>query len=567
MGAIRARDLKTLATLGEIQDQEYQDPEFHRLLALRQVRTLFSKNEFFTDDKKCSLAAEKSFLEAEKLCRITNKRLDWYYSQQGRLDPALRTVLSRMEREIASLLGDMETNLPDIRRMVRLTNGATEDRTRKRSHPFMKITGRLRAPRTAIPQLGTYLQEIGVELSSCKFTAVEHNTVVMVPKSWKTHRTIAKEPTHSLPFQLALDSFLKRKLRRWGIDLSSQEKNQELARLGSLDGSLATIDLAMASDTLSFNAVAWMLPTDWFGLFKSFRSSSYRASFGSGSYAKFSSMGNGYTFTLETLIFGAACRAVGSQRYAVYGDDIVIESELVTKLYKLLSFLGFKTNKEKSFVRPDSRFRESCGCDYYRGSLVTPFYLREVPKFSDRPGLCHMMNGLLKETFPGQLWDQFLRWIRDHQIRLVPQNEDTRSGVFISPTMAWRTGRLFVERKPQRWGSANPDYGFAVFQGYSPIQDVRKTHGWRSLLLWHMRAVGEVRALINCPKRFGQLLLALNASVVSDVDQVRITSYVALRSRYVHKTKRFAPVHNRTADYLFLWDEVVGSNLPPRKLR
>jgi hypothetical protein len=376
LGCLRARDLKTLASLGQIPDLEHHDQAINRLLALRQIRTLFSKNEALTDDVRCTKAAEHSFQRAERICRITNKRLDWYGVKEERQNPFLEKCLSKMQRDIAALLGDVDSYKAVMNRDVRLTNGATEDRTRKRSHPFMKITGKLRSTRASVLYLGGLLQEIGADLTSCRFTAVENNTVIFVPKNWKTHRSIAKEPTHALPFQLALDSFIKRRLKKWGIDLSSQLRNQELAREGSIDGSLATIDLEMASDTLSYNTVALLLPHEWFRLFEAFRSSKYKASFGSGSYAKFSSMGNGYTFTLETLIFGAACRAVGSQRYAVYGDDIVIESELVGSLFKLLSFLGFKVNKEKSYVNPASRFRESCGSDYYNGRLVTPLHER-----------------------------------------------------------------------------------------------------------------------------------------------------------------------------------------------
>lgn len=563
LGAVRARDLKTLASLVEIRDREYQDPEIQRIVALRQIQTLFSKNEVFSDDRTCSKAAQDSFLRAERLCRITNKRLDWFYARQDRLDPVLANQLRRMESAIASLLGDLDSQLPHVLGKVRLTSGATEDRTRKRSYPFLKLTGKLRAPVASIPYIGNRLLEMGVDLSSCKFTAVENNTVVFVPKSWKTHRTIAKEPTHSLPFQLALDSFLKGKLRRWGVDLSSQEKNQKLARVGSLDGSLATLDMSMASDTLSFNAVAWMLPYDWFKLFCSFRSSSYSAPFGSGAYAKYSSMGNGYTFTLETLIFAAACRAVGSQQYAVYGDDIVIETDLVTEVQKLLNFLGFRFNRDKTFLDRSSRFRESCGHDYYKGVLVTPFYLRETPKVSDKSGMCHAINGLIRETLPGRLWDYLLELALKHKLRFVPFNEDTRSGVFISPSLAWRSGRLRIDnRRTSGRGVENPSYGQPVYDGYSMRQDVRKTTGWRSLLLWHVNANwGGGRAPYDYPKRTSQLLLTLNAGMVGDLAGENITSRVAIRTRYVHATRRFAPVHYGSLGLLFLWDEYVERSL------
>jgi hypothetical protein len=417
------------------------------------------------------------------------------------------------------------------------------------------------------------------------FTSVERNVITLVPKSWKTHRTIAKEPTHSLPFQLALDGFLKGKLRKWGIDLSSQRKNQEFARLGSIDGSIATIDLEMASDTLSLNAVAWMLPPEWYQLFLSFRSSCYSAPWGTGSYAKFSSMGNGYTFTLETLIFAAACRAVGSRQYAVYGDDIALESDLVPSLVKLLNFLGFRVNDAKSFYNPQSRFRESCGCDYYKGQLVTPFYLRECPKETDHAGMSHTLNGLIGAAeVPGPLWSWVADTVSRLGLRLVPWNEDSRSGIWITPGFAWRTKKLKVDRHLPRAECSKkatpstgesvarvalvkyPNYGFPVFEGYAPVQDSRKTAGWRSLLLWFLEKNHDCRDVIPSvpkPKRSATYLLQSTGKAPSDLENVTATvkSMVITRTRYVHATCRFSPEPNTTPSHLFLWDEVVGSKL------
>jgi hypothetical protein len=556
LGLIRARDFKNLASLVTFPDQALQGQDPETLIALRQVRSLFSKNSYFADDALCTKAAQESFLRSEVKCRITNKRLDWYWSRRERLSPDLVRYLLRAEQEIAQLLGPISGVAADLL-SPRMTSGATEDRSRRRSYPYLKLTGRLRAPRSSVFYLGNYLQAIGVDLSSCKFTAVENNTVVFVPKSWKTHRTIAKEPTHSLPFQLSLDRFIKKRLRKWGVDLSSQEKNQELARLGSLDGSLATLDLESASDTLAFNAVSWMLPAEWFKLFKAFRSSSYSAPFGRGTYAKFSSMGNGYTFTLETLIFTALCRAVGSRRYSVYGDDIVIETELVPRLIELLSFLGFVVNKEKSFVSPDSRFRESCGCDYYEGRLITPFYCREVPLLADKPGIAHLTNGLLAKTLPGSLWNFFRGLVGTEQVRLVPFNEDTRSGVFISPWTSWRTGKLRMSR-PSR-DVSKPWYSVPEFRGYVIRQALKDegTKGFGSSLLWHMRASGGLDQSGITPKRTSQLLLSLNDGGDGLDLEENCPSRLAVRSRYVHGTKRYEPVHYGTPDYLFLWDEVV----------
>jgi hypothetical protein len=568
-GLIRQRNFSSLAELGKIEDTEYQCPiQWSETVVLRQIAALFKKNDAFTDVDRCTSAAHNAFERGERICRITNKRLDYWYEHRDRVDPELNRWLQRMETEIALLLGDTDEWSGAIPDSIRLTNGATEDRSRRRSFPFLKITGKIRAPRAAVPFIGNLLRSYGVDLSLLKFTSVERNAIALVPKNWKTFRTIAKEPVHSLPFQLSLDAFLKGKLRRWGVDLSSQSKNQEYARLGSIDGSLATLDLEMASDTLSYNAVAWMIPTDWLAIFDAFRSSYFSAPWGDGSYAKYSSMGNGFTFTLETLIFTAACRAVGSRRYAVYGDDIIVESHNATPVARLLSFLGFKVNEEKSFSNPESRFRESCGGDYYKGQLITPFYLRECPKLSDNAGLSHALNGLVQAAMvPGPLWAWAKEVINACGLRLVPWNEDSRSGVHISPSKAWIDKKLEVDRRRVlRSGGKepsyreNPDFGFPVFKGYSPAQDRRTTKGWRSLFLWYLqKGVEDVDRTTLLSNRTSARLLQMDGMMRRETEgTATVTSYVSERTRYVHKTRRYDPKPTSTPSHLFLWSESLG---------
>jgi hypothetical protein len=415
---------------------------------------------------------------------------------------------------------------------------------------------------------------LGVDLAPLKFAAVEMNAVDFVPKNWKTHRMIAKEPTHALPLQLAVDSFLKRLLRKWGIDLSSQERNQDLARQGSIDGSWATIDLKGASDTVAISLAAWLLPWDWYDFIVSIRSTLYRAPWQSAPqrYAKLSSMGNGYTFALETLFFTAACRAVGSRDHAVYGDDIVIRTEFVSDLLRLLKFMGFTVNEEKSFVNPNSRFRESCGGDYYQGRRVTPFYLRDAVRVANKAEVAHMVNGLVAVSWDGALWDYLRKIVTDNKLRLVPWNDDSRSGVWISPHTAWKTHRLRIDqrltitRKVYVNGVRtietvpNPTYGQPVYRGYGMMQRVRSTRGWRSYLLWFARAKGE-NASRPEPKRTSAFLLSKGASVLDDYGlPSNSVSAVAVDTRYKHDDfKRFyPPICGITPGILFPWEECLG---------
>ena len=92
-------------------------------------------------------------------------------------------------------------------------------------------------------------------------------------------------------------------------------------------------------------------------------------------------MGNGYTFELETLLFYAlTCvhAGIGSKWSHVYGDDIIVQSDLADGLVETLAEAGFDTNPDKSFIT--GPFRESCGGHYWGGREVTPFYLKQYPR-------------------------------------------------------------------------------------------------------------------------------------------------------------------------------------------
>jgi len=92
---------------------------------------------------------------------------------------------------------------------------------------------------------------------------------------------------------------MKKRLGLFGVNLRDQSVNQRYALLGSIDGSLATIDLSSASDTVSYALVMSLLPSGWFDLLDLFRSECVEVPGGVIELEKFSSMGNAYTFELR----------------------------------------------------------------------------------------------------------------------------------------------------------------------------------------------------------------------------------------------------------------------------
>lgn len=249
-------------------------------------------------------------------------------------------------------------------------------------------------------------------------TYVRYNKITFVPKTAKVLRTIAVEPLGNSVLQKGAELELKLRLKRIGIDLSTQTVNQEMAREGSLGypRELSTIDLKAASDSVSFRLVEKLFPPDWFDLLRSFRSDEYQYGGHHGTYAKFSSMGNGTTFPIETLIFTAACVACGcgvpGKDFTVYGDDIVVPAAKAEALISLLRIIGFRTNADKTFVK--GPFRESCGEDWFGGISVRPFV------FDYALDCVENVFKFLNQTRNRPLWVDFFAPVRNYVLRLLP---------------------------------------------------------------------------------------------------------------------------------------------------
>jgi len=259
--------------------------------------------------------------------------------------------------------------------------------------------------------------ETKVRLVDQRIAMVDYNEVTFVPKDAKTHRSIAIEPRLNVALQLSVGTFFKECLKRAGCDLTDQTRNQELARIGSLTSSdgdskdPVTIDLEMASDTLSIELVRELLPVEWFELLDDLRSrEGLLQKTTVVKWEKFSSMGNGFTFELESMIFYALAQAVSdttdqsnwfsdtfgpAYRYAyvsVFGDDIIVPGSMAAPLIEVLRFCGFRTNLEKTFL--SGPFRESCGKDYFDGVPVRSFLFKR--KLDRQRDLIHLRNGLKK---------------------------------------------------------------------------------------------------------------------------------------------------------------------------
>lgn len=270
------------------------------------------------------------------------------------------------------------------------SGGASTSRRRTESHPAQKFDAEADTTSAAeefvdiVYRLSPLLRQFG---TFDYLRVVDGAQLFTVPKKTDIDRCACKEPDFNMFLQKGVGAHIRRRLRRFGINLNDQSINRGLAARGALDGSLATLDLSSASDTVSIECVRALLPSEWFEYLNSIRSHNVVIDGEIHRTEMFSSMGNGFTFELESLLFYAICRTTLYFEgipgiVSVYGDDIIIPSQGYGMVTWALRDFGFVVNLDKSFH--SGPFRESCGGHYHASEDVTPFYLkREVKRLTD----------------------------------------------------------------------------------------------------------------------------------------------------------------------------------------
>jgi len=203
-----------------------------------------------------------------------------------------------------------------------------------------------------------------------------------VPKSYKKARIIAMEETYRQAVAKRVFTIMSRYLPT-NLDIHDQSRNQRFAEEGSVNETLATLDLTSASDDIQVNLIHEIFPADFVDLMRVVRPTHYRIQGTEAILHSYMTMGNSMTFILETLIFAAivrvACKVSGANPdlVSVYGDDIIVPVQGAETSRDFLSMLGFRLNESKSFW--EGAYRESCGEEYYNGICVSSYY---YPRFA-----------------------------------------------------------------------------------------------------------------------------------------------------------------------------------------
>ncbi|DAD51066.1 TPA_asm: RNA-directed RNA polymerase [ssRNA phage SRR7976299_9] len=354
----------------------------------RQALAFFSKLESLDVGFDKEQAALDAFNSAEHLCFDTNNI--FRLRKQGKFcfSPAVESQLFVAQRKISKVLGAF----PSFEQLgYRFGKGATTLTKKRMASVREKFAAGVACSAELFPAAVPLLRELPVLCegwASCLVKTDEEDwysipvvindgKLEFAKKNAKTYRATVTEPPLNGLYQLALGDEMVLRLGAFGLDLKDQTRNQRLAREGSLTGALATLDLKSASDCEAIELVYDLLPLDWaVGL--------GRARTGAIQYRgqrlvleKFSSMGNGFTFPLESLIFWALASAVcePGEVVSVYGDDIIIPSKRYEALVELLTAVGFIPNLKKSYAT--GPFRESCGADFLLGVNIRPYYQKE----------------------------------------------------------------------------------------------------------------------------------------------------------------------------------------------
>lgn len=368
------------------------EPSTDSIYAVRQLTLMFGKIHLPCSDARNSDAV-KRFLECEEELKRNDRTFD-----AGSTD-----FVSMALRLFGDVLSNVDLAVYDGSLTPKHGPGTTADRLLgNRKFDQSEWTERLERVfpygDNAMPNW-----RFNYRLDAVKFLGPREERpvkVTLVPKTLKTPRIIAIEPTCMQYMQQAISEALVKSLERSDllggmIGFTDQTPNQDLARLGSLDGSLATLDLSEASDRVSNQHVRLMLrhhPHLAEGVDACRSRKADVPGHGVIRLAKFASMGSALCFPIEAMVFltvvflglehHARRRFTRSDiksfhgRVRVYGDDIIVPVDCMSTVVRYLELFGLKVNASKSFGT--GKFRESCGKEYYDGTDVSIVRVRRV---------------------------------------------------------------------------------------------------------------------------------------------------------------------------------------------
>lgn len=478
-------------------------------------------------------AAVATFWAAEAQCAATNRRLSRFVERGPfeAADLAVDDFINRWRREVKRVLG----NRPTLNLTPHFSKGSTLSDSGKLTTIPDKMSSTLTAYKST--DLSWFVLTPWAENGPAKI--VRGNRFFTVPKDSQKDRGCCVEASANIALQLNIGKEIRRLYNRaYQVDLEMmQQQHRVWAQQGSAGHlRIATIDLSNASDTVARELVKLLLPASWWRLLNSLRATHTEIDGKTVYLEKFSSMGNGFTFELETLIYRSMMQALGcgldGTPCSAYGDDMICGEKYATDVMAALKFFGFQPNKEKTFC--EGPFRESCGGDYFDGEPVRAHYMKELP---DEPQKwIALANGIRRIDHHGRLNAAWWFCVEQVPVDLRNFGPDTLGDTLFhvddpQPTYRmWRTRETQRVRTPAgetRWRKVTVDHHYLpYYRCYVPVNQKFSLGRY-----WSYR-VATAAASLGCPPE------------ITPRDSV--SGYVL---RWVQ-----CPSYGRGADYYF-WSE------------
>lgn len=241
----------------------------------------------------------------------------------------------------------------------------------------------------------------------CSVSFVMGNRWSTVPKNNLKDRSICLEPLCNMLVQRAVGLGIRKCLKdKLGIDLDTLA---DVHRYRIRDNSIATIDLSDCSDAISVKLIRYLLPSQ---VLRKVLASRSDMTLGPDDnfyiVNKVSSMGNGFTFDLMSLVLTALTRSFDPTS-TVFGDDIICQNLFAYEVVSSLQIAGFVVNSEKTNINSD--YRESCGAHYIDNlGYLTAFDLRWLKSPHDlivalnKVAILSYVYGEPFETLRAEIW-------------------------------------------------------------------------------------------------------------------------------------------------------------------
>jgi len=398
--------------LGQVFDREtgrlVDEPSIEAIFAVRQLTLMFQKISIECSDARRERAIWR-FIDCEQQIRRLDKKI-------AGSDIRDFTIMSRLL--LADVFSVVDKSISENTVLPKHGPGATADRLTgngkyNQSEWTQRLEGIFPMGEYLLPNWRYYQYLDRVDL--LEPGSERPVRVITVPKTLKTPRIIAIEPTCMQYMQQGIMDMLVRgiKYSQYAlrepkgdrivhkyvlgsmIGFDDQVPNQQMASEGSRRGHLATLDLSDASDSVSNQLVRAMI-ADYPNLADGVDATRSRKADVPGHgvirLAKFASMGSALCFPFEamvflTIVFLGIQRQLNRQltlrditsfrnQVRVYGDDIIVPVDYVQSVASTLETFGFRVNSDKSFWT--GKFRESCGKEYYDSHDVSVVRVRQL---------------------------------------------------------------------------------------------------------------------------------------------------------------------------------------------